>query len=158
MSIIHRDPFREIERWDPFREIESVQREINRLFERLMPRGDGGLTGIDFMPSVEMEDAPEEVRLKLEVPGLEAKDIDIEVTETSVSISGERQSETKAEEKGIVRSEFHYGKFERVIKLPAHIQNNKVEAEYKNGILKLTLPKVEEEKHKTVKVEVAEVS
>jgi len=82
--------------------------------------------------------------------------LDVQVTEDTVSIKGERKSETKTEEKGIVRSEFHYGKFERVIPLPTHIQTDKVQAEYKNGILTLTLPKSESEKQKFVKVNVGQ--
>ena len=111
--------------------------------------------GLDFMPAAEMDETEDEIHLKLEIPGMEAKDLDIEVSETSIDISGERKSESKTEAKGMLRSEFSYGKFERVIPLPAHIQNDKVKAEYQNGILTLTLPKTEAEKHKTVKVEVA---
>jgi HSP20 family protein len=152
MKLARREPFRGIERWDPFREMDSLQRRMNHLFEQMMPWEDGGLA---FMPSVEMDETAEEIHIKLEIPGLEAKDLDIEVSENSVSIAGERQQETKTEEKGIVRSEFHYGKFERVIPLSTRVQNDKVTAEYKNGILTLTLPKTEEEKHKVVKVEVS---
>ena len=119
-----------------------------------MPSGDRFLD-LDFMPAAEMDETEDEIRLKLEIPGMKAEDLDIEVSETSIDISGERKSESKTEAKGMVRSEFSYGKFERVIPLPAHIQNDKVKAEYNNGILTLTLPKTEAEKHRTVKVEVA---
>ena len=78
--------------------------------------------------------------------------MDVQVTENAVHISGERKSETKTEDKGVTKSEFHYGKFQRVIPLPAHIQNTNVKAEYKDGILNLTLPKTEQEKNKVVKV------
>jgi HSP20 family protein len=147
-------PFRDIQHWEPLQEIESLQREMNRLFERLMPSGgNGGAAEITFMPSAEMEETEEALHLKLEIPGMEAKDLDVQVTEDAVSISGERQSETKTETKGVMRSEFHYGKFERMIPLPTHIQTDKVQAEYKNGVLALTLPKSEEDKRK-VKVNV----
>jgi HSP20 family protein len=76
----------------------------------------------------------------------------VKVTENAVSVSGERKSETKTEDKGVTKSEFHYGKFRRVIPLPARIQNTNVTAEYKDGILNLTLPKTEAEKNKVVKV------
>ena len=147
-------PFRDIQRWEPLQEIESLQREMNRLFERMMPSsGNGGATGMTFMPS-EIRDTKDAIHLKLEVPGMEAKDLDVQVTEDAISISGERKSETKTEKKGVMRSEFHYGKFERVIPLPTHIQIDKVQAEYKNGVLALTLPKSEEDKRKVVKVHV----
>jgi HSP20 family protein len=139
-------------RWSPFREIESLQREMNQLFDTLAPsvnREDGGLA---FMPAAEIQETPEAVQLRIEVPGLEAKDLDVQVSAEAVSISGERKSEIQTEEKGVTRSEFRYGKFQRVIPLPSRIQNDKVAAEYKDGILKLTLPKVEAEKNKIVKV------
>lgn len=152
MKLTRWEPLREIESWQPSREMESLQRQMNRLFDRLVPWGDSNLTA---MPSVEMDETAEEIHIKLEVPGLEAKDLDIKVSETAVSIAGERKEETKTEEKGMIRSEFHYGTFERIVPLPAHVQNDKTKAEYKNGILTLTLPKSEEEKHKVVKVEVS---
>jgi HSP20 family protein len=152
MALIRWEPFREIERWEPWREMETLQRRMNRLFERLMP--DGGRALSFGVPAAEMEETDDEIHLKLEVPGLEAKDLNIEVTADSVAISGERKSETKTEEKGVTRSEFYYGKFERTIPLLSHIQTDKVQAEYKNGILNLTLPKTEAEKHKVVKVNV----
>ncbi|MGD1918074.1 MAG: Hsp20/alpha crystallin family protein, partial [Pleurocapsa sp.] len=92
------------------------------------------------------------VHLKLEVPGLDAKDIDIQVAAESVAISGERRTEIKTESDGMTRSEFRYGSFRRVIPLPARVKNTEVNAEYKDGILNLTLPKAEEEKNKVVKV------
>jgi HSP20 family protein len=139
-------------RWEPFREIDSLQREMNRLFESLGPSENGGIDRIAFIPAAEMHETPNTIELKLEVPGMEAKDLDVQVTEDAVAISGERRSETKAEERGMTRSEFRYGKFQRVIPLPARVQNNQVKADYTNGVLNLSLPKAEEEKHKVFKV------
>lgn len=139
-------------RWEPFREIDSLQREMNRLFDTLTPAADGRSNGVAFIPAAEMQETPEAIHLKLEVPGLEAKDLDVQVTAEAVAISGERRSESKTEDNGMVRSEFRYGKFQRVIPLPGRVQNNQVQAEYKDGILKLTLPKAEEEKNRVVKV------
>jgi HSP20 family protein len=138
-------------RWEPFREADSLRREMNRLFDELMPAMRSG-NGLTFAPAAEIEETPEAVHLKLELPGMDAKDLDVQVSAEAVSISGERKSETKTEENGIFRSEFRYGRFDRVIPLPSRVDNQKVEAEYKDGILRLTLPKVEEEKHKVVKV------
>jgi HSP20 family protein len=140
-------------RWQPFREVESLQRQMNRLFDDLTPTESALRNGgIAFMPAVEMNETPDAIHLKLEVPGLEAKDLDVQITKEAVSIKGERKSESKTEEKGVTRSEFRYGSFRRVIPLPARIQNDKVEAEYKDGILTLNLPKAEEEKNRVVKV------
>ena len=140
-------------RWEPFREIDSLQREMNRLFDTITPPTGKELGS--FIPPAELHETPEAFQIKLEIPGMEAKDLDIEVTAESVAISGERKSETKTEEKGYKRTEFRYGQFHRVIPLTARVQNEKVEAEYKDGILSLNLPKAESEKTKVVKVNVA---
>ncbi len=143
-------------RWEPYREINSLQQEMNRLFDDMARTTSNGGNGgaVAFIPPAEMQETPEAIHLKLEVPGLEAKDLDVQVTAEAVSISGERKEETKTEEKGMTRTEFHYGKFQRVIPLSTRIQNDKVQAEYKNGILSLTLPKAEAEKNKVVKVNI----
>jgi HSP20 family protein len=140
-------------RWQPFSEIDSLQKEMNRLFDSLAPRTTEGLSAA-FVPAAEMEETPEAIHLKLEVPGMDAKDIDIQVSAEAISISGERKSETKTEDNGMTRSEFHYGSFRRVIPLPTRVQNTNVNAEYKDGILNLTLPKAEEEKNKVIKVNI----
>ncbi|HAJ61700.1 MAG TPA: molecular chaperone [Cyanobacteria bacterium UBA8543] len=144
MALIH---------WQPFREIDSLQREMNRLFDSLTPTETGKENlGIAFIPPAELHETPEAFHLKLEIPGIEAKDLDVQVTAEAVSISGERKEETKTQEKGMTRSEFRYGQFRRVIPLSTRIQNDKVQAEYKDGVLNLTLPKAEEEKTKVFKV------
>ena len=139
-------------RWNPWREMATLQQQMNRLFDEALVPATGGERSFVRVPAVEMEETQEAIHLKLEVPGIEAKDLDISVTQNAVSISGERKEETKTEENGVTKSEFHYGKFQRVIPLPARIQNTQVQAKYKDGILSLTLPKSEEEKNKVVKV------
>lgn len=154
MAIIHRDPLEEISDWEPFRGVENLQREINRLFERLNRVSNGEIRSLTFMPAAEIEETDSEIHLRLEVPGMEAKDLTVEVMDESVLITGERKSESKTEEKGIVRSEFHYGKFERRIPLSSHVQKDQVQAECKNGMLTLTLPKIESEKRRSVRVNI----
>lgn len=139
-------------RWQPLQEIDTLQREMNRLFDDMLMPTARRENGFAFVPAAEIKETDEAIHLRLEVPGLEAKDLDVEVTADAVSISGERRSETKTEEKGIFRSEFRYGKFQRVIPLNTQIDNQKVKAEYKDGILTLTLPKMEDERRKVVKV------
>ena len=142
-------------RRDPFRNLESLHREMSQLFDTLTPWPLKGDDELDFMPAAELKETPEAVELKLELPGLEAKDLEIEVTENSVSISGERKSETKTEEDGMTRSEFRYGRFQRVLPLPARVVNDQTTADYKDGILKLVLPKSDSERQKTFKVELS---
>lgn len=121
----------------------------------LQPSNRGNGVGLSFSPTAEVEESENDYRLKIEVPGMDPGDINIEVTAEAVSISGERKTEQRSEENGMARTEFRYGKFQRVIPLPGRIDNQNVAAECKNGILHLTLPKAEEEKNKVVKVSVS---
>ncbi|PSP18784.1 MAG: molecular chaperone [Cyanobacteria bacterium QS_8_64_29] len=141
--------------WDPFRELDSVQQEMNRMFDDLVRTGDGGESGnLTFAPSAELDETEDAIHLKLEVPGMDPNDLDVQVSDEAISISGERRSEFQHQEGSGRRSEFRYGRFQRVIPLNARIQNDKVQASYQNGILHLNLPKAEEDKNKVVKVNV----
>ncbi|GAB4549153.1 MAG: Hsp20/alpha crystallin family protein [Pleurocapsa sp.] len=140
-------------RYNPWQEMSFLQRQLNRLFDdALTPSNWDGFDNFSKIPAAELTETDDALHLKLEVPGMEAKDLDIQVMADRVAISGERKSEIKSEEDGRTRSEFRYGKFQRVIPLPARIQNTNVTADYKDGILNLTLPKAEEEKNKVVKI------
>jgi HSP20 family protein len=138
-------------RWTPFTEIDRLQRQMNRLFDDTN-FGLGGMEDLIQAPAVELSETDDALMLKLEVPGMDKKDLDIDVSKDSVVVRGERKQEEKTEENGLTRSEFRYGKFERVIPLSVSVDNQNVTAEYKDGILNLTLPKAEEEKNKVVKV------
>jgi HSP20 family protein len=141
--------------WEPFREANTLQREMNRFFDTLSPLRDDSLELRSFIPAAEMNETDEALDLKVELPGLNAEDIDIQVAADSVSISGDRKSESKTEENGVTRSEFHYGSFRRVIPLSTRVDNANVSAEYDNGILKLHMPKAPEERNKVVKVSIS---
>jgi HSP20 family protein len=138
-------------RFQPFRNITTLQREMDRLFESLSDR-DESLYSPVFTPSAELQTDRENVYLHLEIPGLTPEEIEVQVTADAVIIDGERKEEKHVEEQGIKRSEFRYGKFHRTIGLPQKVQRDRVQAKYENGILKLTLPKAEDEQNKTVKV------
>ena len=136
-------------RYNPWQEMNSLQRQLNRLFDDALTSDNwGDFSNLSKVPAAELTETDDAVHLKLEVPGMEAKDLDIQVMADRVAIAGERKSEINEK----TRSEFRYGKFQRVIPLPVRIQNTNVTADYKDGILNLTLPKSEEEKNKVVKV------
>ncbi len=142
-------------RYNTNRELDSLQRQMNRLFDDIFsPTFEREMKGFTSAPAAELSDTDKAVLLKLEVPGMKAEDLDIQVTKEAVYIKGERKQETVSEDKGMTRSEFRYGKFERAIALPSLVNNTNVSAEYKDGILHLTLPKAEEEKNKVVKVNI----
>jgi HSP20 family protein len=143
-------------RYNPWKEIDTLERRVNLLLEGFIPNTLKELTNVPKIPAAEIIETDDAVILKLEVPGMEAKDLDIQVTEDSVSISGERKFQHKEEDQAKTRSEFYYGQFQRVIPLPVPIQNTKVTADYKNGILHLNLPKLVEEKNKVVKINLGE--
>ncbi|BAZ07200.1 Hsp20/alpha crystallin family protein [Calothrix sp. NIES-3974] len=134
-----------IVRYNPWAEMNAIQRQIDRLFEDLQ-------TPSFRVPAAELTETEDALHLKLELPGMEAKDVDIEVTKDAVKVVAER----KTEHQEGTHSEFYYGKYQRVIPLKTKVQNTNVTAEYKNGILNLTLPKAEEEKNKVVKVSLGE--
>ena len=143
-------------RWQPFQEMETLRRQMDQMFDELSGFQRGESANLTWKPAVELEDAGERLILRAEIPGVEAKDLDIDVSRDAVAIRGENRYEKKIEEKGFFRSEFRYGKFERVIPLPVEIENEQVQAEFKNGILTLNLPKVEAARHRVVKVNVAD--
>ena len=142
-------------RYNPWREMSSLQRQLNRLFDdALTPTNWDDFGNLSKVPAAELTETDDALHLKLEVPGMSAKDLDIQVMADRVAIAGERKSEIKEK----TRSEFRYGKFQRVIPLPVRISHTNVTAEYKDGILNLTLPKAEEEKNKVVKVNLDEAN
>jgi len=142
--------------WQPFTEIETIREQLDKVFDQRAATRDNSETA--WMPALELIDAGDNFILKAQLPGIDPKDIDVQVTREAISISGERRYENTEEKPGYVRSEFRYGKFHRVLPLPAHIQNDSVQAEYKDGILMLTLPKVAEARNKVVKINLAEIA
>jgi HSP20 family protein len=128
--------------YSPFLEINSVQRQIDQLFQEVLPT-----TSLVSRPPVEISVNEDSVELKIELPGVDIKDIDVEVSKQMVSINGQRECAAE-----VKNSEFYYGKFSRLITLPVEVQNSQVTANYQDGILYLTLPKAATEKNKVVKV------
>lgn len=137
-------------RWNPYSEIESIRRQFDKMFD------DATAFSPSFnnvwKPAVELQDNGDNLTLKAELPGIEGKELDISVTRNAVVIRGEKRYENQTENKGFFHSEFRYGKFERAIGLPVEVQNDKVEANFANGILTLTLPKKETAKNRVVKL------
>jgi HSP20 family protein len=147
-------------RWQPFHELDNLRNQMNHLFEELvrgereipfLPKGE-----LVWSPAVELKETETEVILKAQIPGIEAKDLNVEVSQESVSITGEHREEKKSEEKGFFRSEFRYGKFERLVPLPTPVKNDQIRSEFKNGLLTLTMPKLEKSARKVVKVDLTE--
>ncbi|MCU7242455.1 MAG: Hsp20/alpha crystallin family protein [Microcystis sp.] len=128
--------------YSPFLEINSVQRQIDQLFQEVLPT-----TLLVSRPPVEISVNEDSVELKIELPGMDIKDIDVEVSKQMVAINGQRECAAEVKD-----SEFYYGKFSRLITLPVEVQNSQVTANYQDGILYLTLPKAAAENNTVVKV------
>ena len=152
-----------LSKWQPFKELSSMRKQMDRLFEDMLSVNDNDWMGLHNMggmwtPAVEIEEKDNELVLKAAMPGIDVKDLDVEVSEDRVTISGEHQSESKTEDedKNYFHSEFHYGKFERVISLPMPIKTDEIKSDFTKGVLTLTLPKVKDAPKKSVKVKLPE--
>jgi HSP20 family protein len=144
-------------RWQPWQEVETLSRQLDQLFADFTPVSRAASpvaspVSRDWTPAIELKATDAAFVLRAELPGIDAKDLDIQVTREGVSIAGEYRSETKHEDGKLFRSEFRYGSFRRVIPLPVAIQNDQVNAEFTDGILTLTLPKAVSDRPKVVKV------
>jgi HSP20 family protein len=140
-------------RWDPFRDVVALQNRVNSLF-REMNEGDNPLTTASFVPAVDVYEDAKKVVLKLEVPGMEEKDLDIRVENNTLTVKGERKLEKDEKEENFHRIERRYGSFYRAFTLPSTVDTENVRANYTAGVLKLELNKKPEAQPKQIKVNV----
>ena len=142
-----------ITRWDPFREVASLQNRFNTLFRDLND-AEAPLTTAAFVPAVDIYEDDKKVVLKLEVPGIEEKDLDVSVENNTLTVKGERKFETEEKEENFHRIERRYGSFTRSFTLPQTVDTGAAKASYDSGVLTITLAKKEAAKPKQVKVEI----
>src|SRR6201996_4310039 len=143
-----------ITRWDPFREVVALQNRMNSLF-REMNEGESPLTTASFVPAVDVYEDEKKVVLKLEVPGIEEKDLDVSVENNTLTVKGERKFEREEKEENFHRIERRYGSFYRAFSLPTTVDTENVQANYTAGVLKLEFKKKAEAQPKQIKVNVA---
>ena len=142
-------------RWEPFREFSTLQDRMNRLFRESYNEGrDESLTTSSFAPAVDVYEDEHKVALKIEVPGIDEKDIDVRVENNTLTVHGERKIEKEEKEENYRRVERQYGSFTRSFTLPNVVDAEKVSANYDKGVLKITLAKKAEAKPKQIKVNV----
>ncbi|MGA7110517.1 MAG: Hsp20/alpha crystallin family protein [Terracidiphilus sp.] len=142
-------------RWDPFREVAVLQNRVNSLF-RDFNEGESALTTASFVPAVDVYEDTEKVVLKLEVPGIEEKDLDVRVENHTLTVKGERKFEKEEKEENFHRIERRYGSFYRAFTLPSTVDTENVGATYNAGVLKLELKKKAEAQPKQIKVNVGD--
>jgi HSP20 family protein len=147
-------------RWEPFRELSTMQDRMNRmkrLFrESFRPEdAEDALTTTSFAPPVDIYEDEHTITLKLEVPGIDEKDIDVRVENNTLTVHGERKIEKEEKEENFRRVERQYGSFTRSFTLPSSVDTGQVSADYEKGVLKIKLAKKAEAKPKQIKVNVA---
>ena len=145
-------------RFDPFRELSTMQDRINRIFgDAYTRRYDDDLTQRgEWFPAVDIyENGNEEIVLKAELPGLQREDIDLRVENNTLTLRGERKRETDVKQEQYHRVERSYGAFSRSFSLPSRIDTEKVRAEFKEGVLSITLPVKAEAKPRQIEVAIS---
>ena len=147
-----------IARWDPFRELNQITDRMNRLFQDTygtnQGRSEEGLAQMNFVPPVDIYEDEHNVTLKLEVPGIDQKDIDVRLENNTLVVRGERKFEKDEKEENFHRIERSYGSFARSFALPNSVDPDNIHAEYVNGVLKIDLAKRAEAKPKQIKVNI----
>lgn len=144
--------------WQPLKELDHLRQQINHLFDELVHTGRTESQffkkeNITWMPAIELQETDTDIIVKAQIPGINAEDLDVEVSKDAVSIAGQHQEEERTDNKGFIRSEFRYGQFQRIVPLPVSVKHEQVNAEFKDGILTLTLPKAEAMTPNVVKVD-----
>ena len=142
-------------KWEPLRDLLTLQDRMNRLFDdsvRGLRPGDEGLSSGIWSPPVDIYETDNEVILKAELPEVNQKDIDIQIENSTLTLNGERKFERETKKENFHRIERSYGAFSRSFTLPNAIDQEKIHADYKDGVLKITMPKREETKPKQIKV------
>jgi HSP20 family protein len=143
-----------IVRYDPFRDLHSLQDEVNRLFSTNLSRafGEEGIARGAWNPSVDIYENKDQIVLEAELPGMKREDFDLSIENNVITLRGERRFEKKDESDNYHRVERAYGSFTRSFTLPQTVQAESVTAEYRNGVLRVVMPKREEVKARRIEI------
>lgn len=137
----------------------TLQRDINRVFDGFwnrFERPSGGWNGFSQVgtPTIDVSDNDDEIEVSVELPGMDEKDIDVSVTRDLLTVRGEKKAEREEKKRGYYLSERSYGAFYRSIPLPAGVETDKAKAEFKKGVLTISLPKTPEAQAQAKRIEV----
>lgn len=136
-------------RWDPYRDITALRDEMNRLFTRSFGDASGGAA---WTPAMDVFDHQDAILVTVELPGLSAEDIDIEVDDNVLTLSGERRFDDRVEEGRYYRLERAYGRFQRSLTLPQGVKADQITADFDNGVLHVRVPKADEVRPRKIAV------
>jgi len=142
----------DLPRWESFGGLTTLRREMDRLFERVLGREASSPLG-EVEPAIEVAETPAAVIVKAQVPGVSKEHLQVNVTDTTLTLKGEVQEDKTTEDKNYHHREFHSGAFARTITLPATVQAEQAIAQLKDGVLEVTIPKRQETKTKDVPIQ-----
>ncbi len=140
-----------------FKDLMALQEEMNRLFNEAFSRfrlPEEGPMAVSWSPAVDIYETEDKIVVKAELPGVDRKDVSIEIRDNTLILKGEKKAEKTVKEENYYRLERSYGSFQRTFSLPVNIQQDKITAKYKDGVLEILLPKVEEAKPRQIKIDV----
>jgi len=145
----------ELTPWRPFGELGSLRREMDKLWDRSLGETPFARTFSEsWLPSVDISETKDNFVVKAELPGLEAKDVNVSISGDILTIKGEKKAEEEEKDEHYHCVERYSGSFQRVFQLPSGVKADKIKATFDKGVLKVTLPKVEEAKKKKIEVKV----
>jgi len=143
-------------KYHPARNLLGLRNNFENLFDDFLTQGrrKWAESTLAVVPAIDLQETDDAFIISAELPGMDKKDISIGFDNNQLTISGEKKSEKNLEEENFHRVERSYGKFQRSFELPGYVERDKIEAEYKNGILTITVPKAEEAKPKQIEVKI----
>ncbi|MCP4230828.1 MAG: Hsp20/alpha crystallin family protein, partial [bacterium] len=143
-----------IVRWSPFRDMMRLRTDMDHFFDEMVPRREGETEGGVWLPALDVSETEDEIRVKVEIPGVEKDDINLSINDNVLIIKGEKNMKKEVEGEDFHRIERVYGNFYRAIELPVLVDADKISAAFKNGILNIVLPKADEVKPKEIAIEI----
>ena len=145
-------------RWDPARELDSLQSEFNRLFDSFIGNGSADARARRWVPAMDLVETDEHLVLRADLPGISKEDVNIEVKDNVLTVSGERKAEHEDPADGYYRIERAFGSFSRSLTLPHGIDSSAISADFTDGVLEVRIPKPEERKPQRVQIGAASVN
>lgn len=142
-------------RWDPFREFQNLENEMNRLFRRQLSgasASEEALITSQFAPPADVYEDDSKLSIKMDVPGINAKDLSVRVDGNLLTVSGERKFESEEKKENFRRVEREYGSFSRLFTLPASADTDKIGVDFENGTLRIDIAKRADSRTKQIKI------
>lgn len=154
MTLVRWQPRSSMRTWEPFHNLDSLQSDMNRLFNWAFGQTAGdSLTDSNWVPPVDVIQEGDRFRVRVDMPGMKKDEIEITLDGDTLTVRGEKKRESETKQDDYYRAERLYGTFQRSLTLPDHVDAEKIEANYKDGVLDITIPKTESAKPKQIKIQ-----